>query len=126
MYHWEYQGIMKKLLKIVIIFGVMILSHRHMGFAQNYFAQADTSMSMRDKTESKEMSEGKGPQENRQEANKGKSYNQQPAKKVKSARPDMSKARGARPAYIQRQSGSGIPRGIGKPAGAGAVKPGKR
>jgi hypothetical protein len=72
------------------------------------------------------MSEGKGPQENKQQANKGKTENQQTAKKVKSARPDMSKARGARPAYIQRQSGSGIPRGIGKPAGAGAVRPGKR
>jgi len=117
---------MKKLLKIVLIFVVMILSPRHMGFAQDYIAQADTSMPMRDKTESTEMSEGKGPQENRQEANKGKTYNQQPAKKIKSARPDMSKARGARPAYIQRQSGSGIPRGIGKPAGAGTVKPGKR
>ncbi|HPI69086.1 MAG TPA: hypothetical protein PL003_07690, partial [Bacteroidales bacterium] len=38
-------------------------------------------------------------------------------KQVKGARPDMSKARGARP-NIVRPSGSGIPRGVGKPGGA--------
>jgi hypothetical protein len=39
-------------------------------------------------------------------------------KQVKSARPDMSKARGARPPIIVRPTGSRIPNGIGKPAGA--------
>jgi len=39
-------------------------------------------------------------------------------KKVNGARPDMSKARGARPPDIVRPSGSGIPRGMGKPGGA--------
>jgi hypothetical protein len=43
-------------------------------------------------------------------------------KQVKSARPDMSKARGARPPDIVRPSGSRIPNGIGRPAGA--VRPG--
>ena len=47
-------------------------------------------------------------------------------KQVKGARPDMSKSRGARPPYIERQAGSGIPRGIGKPGGASWIKPGKR
>lgn len=47
-------------------------------------------------------------------------------KQVKGARPDMSKSRGARPPYIERQAGSGIPRGIGKPGGASGMKPGKR
>lgn len=45
-------------------------------------------------------------------------------KRVKGARPDMSKARGARPPDVVRQSGSGIPRGMGKPGGVG--KPGGR
>lgn len=39
-------------------------------------------------------------------------------KQVRSARPDMSKSRGARPPDIVRPSGSRIPRGVGKPAGA--------
>ncbi len=45
-------------------------------------------------------------------------------KQVKGARPDMTRARGARPPQIERPSGSRIPRGIGKPGGA--IKPGKR
>lgn len=45
-------------------------------------------------------------------------------KKVQSARPDWSKARGARPPSVERPSGSRIPKGVGKPAGAKG--PGKR
>ncbi|MBN2633978.1 MAG: hypothetical protein JXR66_10500 [Bacteroidales bacterium] len=44
-------------------------------------------------------------------------------KQVKSARPDWSKAKGARP-NIVRPGGSNIPKGVGKPGGAG--KPGGR
>jgi hypothetical protein len=47
-------------------------------------------------------------------------------KQVNGARPDMSKSRGARPPYIERQAGSGIPKGIGKPGGATGIRPGKR
>jgi Ni/Co efflux regulator RcnB len=39
-------------------------------------------------------------------------------KQVKSERPDMSKSRGARPPNIVRPSGSRIPKGVGRPAGA--------
>ena len=42
-----------------------------------------------------------------------------PVKQVKSARPDMSKSKGARPPDIVRPSGSRIPKGVGRPAGAG-------
>ena len=45
-------------------------------------------------------------------------------KKVKGSNPDMSKAKGARPPYIVRPSGSAIPKGAGKPGGA--IKPGRR
>ena len=41
------------------------------------------------------------------------------AKQLKSARPDMSRSRGARPPDIVRPSGSRIPKGVGRPAGAG-------
>jgi hypothetical protein len=39
-------------------------------------------------------------------------------KQVRSARPDMSRSRGARPPDIVRPSGSRIPKGVGRPAGA--------
>ncbi|MCK7541754.1 MAG: hypothetical protein MZV63_68130 [Marinilabiliales bacterium] len=37
---------------------------------------------------------------------------------MQSARPDWSKARGARPSSVERPSGSRIPKGAGKPGGA--------
>ena len=116
---------MNKPLKIFILVILILFTH-HKGNAQNYIAQADTSRANRNKTESMEKTKDKASEGNGMQANNGKTDNQQKVKKVQSARPDMSKARGARPAYIQRQSGSGIPKGIGKPAGAGAIKPGKR
>jgi hypothetical protein len=39
-------------------------------------------------------------------------------KQVRSARPDMSKSRGARPPFVTRPAGSGIPKGAGIPGGA--------
>ncbi len=45
-------------------------------------------------------------------------------KEVKSSKPDMKKARGARPPYISRPAGNARPQGAGKPSGA--VKPGRR
>jgi hypothetical protein len=41
-----------------------------------------------------------------------------PVKQIRSARPDMTKSRGARPPDIVRPSGSRIPKGVGRPAGA--------
>jgi hypothetical protein len=45
-------------------------------------------------------------------------------KQVSGARPDWSKSRGARPASVERPSGSRIPKGVGRPGGARG--PGKR
>lgn len=45
-------------------------------------------------------------------------------KKVNSAKPDWSKAKGARP-NIVRPAGSGIPKGAGKPGGAGKFRGGR-
>lgn len=39
-------------------------------------------------------------------------------KRVASARPDMSKAKGARPGSIVRPAGSRLPKGVGRPGGA--------
>lgn len=40
-------------------------------------------------------------------------------KQVKGAKPDMSKAKGARPPVVIRPGGTAIPKGVGKPAGVG-------
>jgi ribosomal protein L5 len=61
--------------------------------------------------------------EKQQEKNKKKEENTQ-VKQIKGSKPDMSKARRARPPYIVRPSGSGMPVGAGKPGGA--IKPGRR
>jgi hypothetical protein len=51
--------------------------------------------------------------------NNGKGANGKCVKQVRGARPNMMRARGARPPEITRPSGSAIPRGMGTPAGAG-------
>jgi hypothetical protein len=117
---------MTRLTKIFFLFILLILISHNSGFGQSNIAQADTSRTLRSQAEGLENAENKAGYGNKMQEAKGQSDNQQSIKKVRSARPDMTKARGARPAYIQRQSGSGIPRGIGRPSGAGAVKPGKR
>ena len=60
-------------------------------------------------------------QKNKTQGNAQKSQGNgiQSVKRVRSGRPDMTKARGARPPLIVRPSGSGIPKGVGKPGGAG-------
>jgi hypothetical protein len=54
--------------------------------------------------------------------NNSASGSSDPVKRINSARPDMSRMRGARPPDILRPSGPLLPRGIGKPGGA--VRPG--
>ena len=56
-------------------------------------------------------------EDNKQDQNSGNKKGS--VKQVKSARPDMSRSRGARPPDIVRPSGSRIPKGVGRPAGAG-------
>ena len=45
-------------------------------------------------------------------------------KQVKGARPDMTRAKGARPQSLERPAGSRVPKGVGRPGGA--VRPGGR
>lgn len=60
--------------------------------------------------------------------NKNKSTGQEDketgVKRIRDARPDMSRSRGARPPQVTRPSGSGIPKGMGRPGGARG--PGRR
>ena len=55
---------------------------------------------------------------------KKKEEESEKVKQVKGSKPDMSKAKGARPPYIVRPTGAGMPVGAGKPGGA--IKPGRR
>src|SRR5512137_428888 len=107
--HYSIFQDMKKFTKIAILYTLLIFFNCHTGFAQNNVAQADSAR-INNKTENdtrdKTSAEAKQQQNNRSE------NSQQQVKKIKGARPDMSKAKGARPAYVQRQPGSGIPRGI--------------
>ncbi|MGE5349725.1 MAG: hypothetical protein ACM3NP_10675 [Actinomycetota bacterium] len=57
-------------------------------------------------------------------ASKAQGANSGGVKKIQGARPDWSKARGARPASVERPSGSRIPKGAGRPGGAKG--PGRR
>jgi hypothetical protein len=53
---------------------------------------------------------------------KGSAADNNPSKavrRVNSGRPDLSKSKGARPPVIIRPTGKVIPKGVGKPAGAG-------
>lgn len=115
----KYQG---KIFFIVILF----IFGGYTGFAQSSTMQNDSVKLNQNKTESSASSKDKDTKDhlNKQQGNNKNSGGTQAIKQVKGARPDMNKAKGARPADIERQAGSGIPKGIGKPGGA--VKPGKR
>jgi hypothetical protein len=58
------------------------------------------------------------PDDNTGKLSKNEGNKKENVKQLKSARPDMTKSRGARPPDIVRPSGSRIPKGVGRPAGA--------
>jgi hypothetical protein len=110
----------------ILFFIVLFLFTGHICFAQDLIQQRDTLQLKIKQSESAGEAKGqdaKGPEAKgnayKQGGNAGKNDAARVVKQVKGARPDMSKARGARPPSIVRPSGSGIPRGIGKPGGAG-------
>lgn len=81
--------------------------------------QADTLKAKPGKRESVSDSRSTNPQADDARKDKSSGNTKSQVKQVKSARPDMTRARGARPPDIVRPSGSRIPRGVGRPAGAG-------
>ena len=108
-------------ISIKVFFVILIFfSLSHNGFAHVVALQNDTLTinKKKPKADSKEQNiKGYDNGQSGKAGNNGGSI-----KQVKSARPDMSKARGARPPDIVRPSGSRIPNGIGRPSGA--VRPG--
>ncbi len=120
---------MKNLLKILFIAGFLLLMGQKV--TAQVVQQRDTLRIRTDQaTQTEDVREDgnqlmqRNQNQNRQQeaaakAEAAKANAAQPVKQVKSARPDMSKAAGARPPTIVRPGGSGIPKGIGKPAGAG-------
>ena len=87
--------------------------------AQISFSQVDSSRVNQERTRTNAGNTNQNA--NRSEKGAGEKKAEQGTKEIKQikgARPDMSKARGARPPDIVRPSGSGIPRGMGKPGGA--------
>jgi hypothetical protein len=116
---------MKKQVKL-FFFVIFLIFSRYTGYAQSNIQQADSVRINQKKGESSASTDDKATKSNpvKPDANNQKSNGKQAVKQVKGARPDMSKSRGARPPYIERQPGAGIPKGIGKPGGA--FKPGRR
>jgi hypothetical protein len=112
-----YRKLMKILLKIYIL--TLFLLSAAPCIAQDANAQEETREGKSEKresaTDSKDANPGTGKEGQDQNSGKRKGS----VKQVKSARPDMSKSRGARPPDIVRPSGSRIPKGVGRPAGAG-------
>lgn len=107
---------------IKVFFVILIfLSAGHTGLAQIGSLQKDTLMVKKTESNADSKEQNTKGSDNKQS---GKIENNAGSiKQVKSARPDMSKARGARPPDIIRPSGSRIPKGVGRPAGA--VRPGR-
>ncbi len=114
---------MNKFGKIFFVIMILIFTD-HICFAQSVSQQKDTIKIKLNKTESVSNTDNQNTKEiNNNQADKDNSDQEsQPVKQVKSARPDMSRARGARPPDIVRPAGSRIPNGIGRPAGA--IRPG--
>ena len=97
----------------------------HTCLAQAGTLQKDTDKEKLKKTEPTGNAKEQNIKEynNKQVEKVGNNAGSQTIKQVKSARPDMSKARGARPPDIVRPAGSRMPNGVGKPRGAG--RPGR-
>jgi hypothetical protein len=114
---------MRNILKI-FLFVVLSIFFGGRSFAQGSIQQADTVKIKQKETGSSLKKDGKNSDSGK---NKQKAADQKTGskgiKQIKGARPDMSKARGARPPDIERPSGSRIPKGVGRPGGA--MKPGK-
>ncbi len=107
-------------LRSILIFTVLLLFTNMVCFSQTGTVLPDSSKISLKSRETGEMNQNK-EQAKTQAQNKSQGNAQKPAnanavKQVKSAKPDMSKAKGARPNVV-RPSGSAVPKGAGKPGG---------
>jgi hypothetical protein len=110
----------------ILVFVILLLFTYNKVVAQLAVVETDSIISSQKKNESSVTTKEKDTKTDFdiQRKNNQNSPQSQSIKQVQGGRPDMSKARGARPAYIERPMGSGIPKGIGRPGGA--IKPGKK
>ncbi|MDP4224091.1 MAG: hypothetical protein Q8868_12340 [Bacteroidota bacterium] len=108
---------MKRLTGIfALMLGLMISGYRMS--AQEPATQADSLQIKKQKNQS-ELKYNAQNNQGQGNIQKDKGNGVQAVKRVKAGRPDMTRAKGARPPMIVRPSGSGIPKGVGKPGGAG-------
>ena len=115
---------MKKLIKILLIIPLTFATAIILN-AQGVAPVADTLATKGQKTEKQTQTQSKEQSGNREQAQgQVKKSNSGEVKQVRSARPGNSMSGGARPASVERPSGSRVPKGVGKPGGAKG--PGKR
>jgi hypothetical protein len=119
----------KTCLRSVLLFTVLLFFTDMACFSQTNPTLPDSSKVSLKSSESDKMNQNQNQNQSQnkdqtrtQAQNKNQGNTQQAAnanavKRVRSAKPDMSKAKGARP-NIVRPSGSGMPKGAGKPGGA--------
>jgi uncharacterized protein YxeA len=113
---------MKKIKNILLIFTFLMISAGVLN-GQQVRVNADTAV-VRTQDDKAQVQNQEKTQTQTQAQNKTQAKvqsqkgNASGVKQVSSARPDWSKARGARPASVERPSGSRIPKGAGKPRGA--------
>jgi uncharacterized protein YxeA len=112
----------------IILFVILMISSGQLCIAQSVNAKVDSATVQNENSESvAKQTHMQSQSQNQNQNQKGNKGNQQEnmgsvngkktVKQIKGAKPDMTKARGARPPKIVRPSGSGIPKGIGKPGG---------
>jgi len=105
---------MKKLIKILFISGLLIFAENTC-LPQSPGTPTDTTRVSQNQNQNQNQTQTQTQTQTQKQNQAGN----QGVKQVKSARPDMTKAKGARPSNIVRPSGSAIPKGVGKPGGAG-------
>ena len=108
---------MKILLKIFFL--TLFLLSGVAGIAQVVPSKEGPQQAGKEKAEPVTESKIGKPDNEDNKQNQDKGNKDGTVKQVKSTRPDMSRSRGARPPDIVRPSGSRVPKGVGRPAGAG-------
>jgi len=111
----------KIILRSILILTVFLFFANLVCFSQSGTTLPDSSKISLKSSETGEMNQNKVQAKTQaQNKNQGNAQNNaanaNAVKQVKSAKPDMSKAKGARP-NIVRPSGSAVPKGAGKPGG---------
>ena len=110
--------VMRNFFKILALAGVLIWNMPET-CSQAVTVPADTTKVNQKQTGTQETSQEQKQQGvQAQQGNSQNSNGNKGVKQVKGARPDWSRSKGARP-NITRPSGSTVPKGVGKPGGAG-------